>query len=42
MTRTALISAIFASYVAIMFAIASIPGEATKLASQIPAEWALN
>ena len=38
MTKVALISAIFSSYVAVMFAIASIPGEATKLVSQVPAE----
>lgn len=34
MTKTAFLSAVFASYVAVMFAIASIPGEIPSKMSQ--------
>ncbi|WP_274533875.1 hypothetical protein [Rhizobium sp. Root708] len=34
MTKSAILSAVFASYVAVMFAIASIPGEAPSEVSQ--------
>ena len=34
MTKSAMFSAVFASYVAVMFAIASIPGEAPSELSQ--------
>ena len=42
MTKTAFISAIFASYVAVMFAIAAIPGETPEMVSQAATEQTLN
>ncbi|TCL65731.1 hypothetical protein [Rhizobium sp. BK251] len=37
MTKSAILSAVFASYVAVMFAIASIPGEPSSEVSQAAA-----
>lgn len=42
MTKTAFISAVFASYVAVMFAIASIPGETPAVLSQVQTQQAVN
>ena len=42
MTKTAFLSAVFASCVAVMFAIASIPGEALSELSQVRTEQAVN
>jgi len=42
MTKTALISAVFASYVAAMFAIASIPDETPSELSQAHIEHSVN
>lgn len=42
MTKTALISMLFAGYVAIMFAVASIPGEAPGVVSQMQTQHAVN
>jgi len=40
--KTALISTVFAAYVAVMFAVASMPGEAPKIVSQIQTQQAIN
>lgn len=42
MTKTAFLSAVFASYVAVMFAIAAIPGESNEVVSQIQTEQSVN
>lgn len=42
MTKTAFLSAVFVTYAAVMFAIASIPGEAPPQLSQAPSEQAVN
>lgn len=42
MTKTAFLSAVFACYVAVMFAIASIPGEASSEVSQAQQLQAVN
>jgi hypothetical protein len=42
MTKTAFISAVFASYETVMFAIASISGETPAMLSQIQTQQAVN
>ena len=42
MTKTAFISAVFASYVVVMFAIASIPDETAPELSQVQIEQSVN
>lgn len=42
MTKTAFISTVFAAYVAVMFAVASIPGKAPEVVSQMQTQQAVN
>ncbi|MGV2102818.1 MULTISPECIES: hypothetical protein [unclassified Rhizobium] len=42
MTKTAFISTVFAAYVAVMFAVASIPAEAPQVVSQMQTQQAVN
>ncbi|WP_301925087.1 hypothetical protein [Rhizobium sp. WYJ-E13] len=42
MTKTAFISAVFASYVAVMFVIASIPDETASELSQVRTDHSIN